>query len=172
MQLADVVERIIAKARSGPSCGRQLDHPRHGQQLLADVDRDKAESLGVPVQDVYTTLQTMFGSLYVSQFPKNSRLFQVILQAEPDYRTTPEDLGQFYVRNRDGQDGAAQGGGHDPLRGRRRHRHALQQLPAAITGAPAPGYSSGQALAAMGRSRRRCCRQASASPGPASHAKR
>jgi len=48
--------------------------------MLAEVDRDKAEVLGVEVQDVYSTLQTMFGSLYVSQFPKDSRLYQVVLQ--------------------------------------------------------------------------------------------
>ncbi len=57
-----------------------------------DVDREKAETLGVPVEDVYTAMQTMFGSLYVSQFTKFSRLFQVILQAEPEYRLKPEDL--------------------------------------------------------------------------------
>jgi multidrug efflux pump len=55
------------------------------------------------VEEAYTTLQTMFGSLYVSQFPKDSRLYQVILQAEPKYRMTPEDIGQFYVKNRDGE---------------------------------------------------------------------
>ena len=71
--------------------------------MLVDVDRDKAESLGVPVQDVYSTLQTLFGSLYVSQFPKSSRLFQVILQAEPDFRTKPADLQNMYLRNRDGK---------------------------------------------------------------------
>ena len=80
------------------------------QQLLVDVDRDKAETLGVPIEDVYSAMQTMFGSLYVSQFNRSSRLWQVILQAEPTYRLKPEDLEQIFVRSKTGDDGAAQGG--------------------------------------------------------------
>ena len=129
-KLEEVTREIIVKARARPDLrGVNSTINTRSRQLLVDVDRDKAESLGVPVQDVYSTLQTLFGSLYVSQFPKNSRLFQVILQAEPDYRTKPEDLQNMYVRNRDGADGAAQGGGDDAAGGGRRHRHALQQLP-------------------------------------------
>ncbi len=100
-QLVSVAQEIVAKARTQQKlAGVSTTANATGQQLLADVDRDKAEVLGVPVQDVYNTLQTMFGSLYVSQFPKDSRLWQVILQAEPKYRMTPEDVGRFYVRNR------------------------------------------------------------------------
>ena len=101
----------------------------NGQQMLADVDREKAEVLGVPVQDAYTTLQTMFGSLYVSQFPKDSRLYQVVLQAEPKYRMTPEDIGRFYVKNRDGDMVPLSALVNTQLRHRPRPRHALQQLP-------------------------------------------
>ena len=101
---SDVVEQIIAKAKTRPElAGVNTTIRANGQQLLADVDREKAEVLGVPVQDAYDTLQTMFGSLYVSQFPKDSRLYQVVLQAEPKYRMTPEDIGQFYVKNREGR---------------------------------------------------------------------
>jgi multidrug efflux pump len=64
-QLAEVVERIIAKARTRPELAWVNTTIRaNGQQLLGDVDREKAEVLGVPVQDAYGTLQTMFGSLY------------------------------------------------------------------------------------------------------------
>ena len=97
-QLSDVAEKIIAKARTRKELtGVSTTIRADGQQLLADVDREKAEVLGVAVQDAYNTLQTMFGSLYVSQFPKDSRLYQVVLQAEPKYRMTPEDIGRFYV---------------------------------------------------------------------------
>ncbi len=75
------------------------------------MDRDKAETLGVPVEDVYSAMQTMFGSLYVSQFNQFSRLWQVILQAEPSYRLKPEDLEQIYVRSKTGRHGPAQVGG-------------------------------------------------------------
>src|SRR5262249_61564183 len=114
------------------------------RQMMVEVDRDKAESLGVPVQDVYSTLQTLFGSLYVSQFPKNSRLFQVILQAEPDYRTKPEDLQNMYVRNHDGQ--------MVPLKAVARMKTTTGAdivtrfnnfTASKITGDSAPGYSSG-----------------------------
>jgi multidrug efflux pump len=89
-QLEEVTRELIAKARSGPSCGREL----HDQHALAPDARRRRPRQGrepraCPCEDVYSTLQTLFGSLYVSQFPKSSRLFQVILQAEPDYRMKP-----------------------------------------------------------------------------------
>jgi multidrug efflux pump len=92
----------------------------------------------------------MFGSLYVSQFPKDSRLYQVILQAEPQYRMTPEDTGKFYVRNLAGK--------MIPLSALVTTHYVtgpdlvtrFNNYPAiAINGAPAPGVSSGQALAAI-----------------------
>ena len=150
-QLAEVVEKIIAEARKRPElAGVNTTIRANGQQMLAEVDRDKAEVLGVEVQDVYSTLQTMFGSLYVSQFPKDSRLYQVVLQAEPKYRMTPEDMGRFYVKNRKGE--------MVPLSAVVRARYVVgpdlvtrfNNYPAiAINGAPAPGVSSGAALAAI-----------------------
>ena len=120
------------------------------QQLLIDVDRDKAETLGVAVQDVYGTLQTMFGSLYVSQFNKFSRLWQVIVQAEPSYRLTPEDLERVYVRSK--------AGAMVPLKAVVTTRYVtgpsivtrFNNFPAVkITANAAPGYSTGQAIAAL-----------------------
>ncbi len=150
-QLSHVVDDIIAKAKARPElAGVNTTIHTTGQQMLADVDREKAEVLGVPVQDAYSTLQTMFGSLYVSQFPKDSRLYQVVLQAEPKYRLTPEDIGRFYVKNRDGE--------MVPLSAMVRTRYVtgpdlvtrFNNYPAiAINGAPAPGVSSGAALAAI-----------------------
>jgi multidrug efflux pump len=150
-QLSDVVEQIIAKAKARPElAGVNTTIRANGQQMLADVDREKAETLGVPVQDAYSTLQTMFGSLYVSQFPKDSRLYQVVLQAEPRYRLTPEDIGRFYVKNRDGD--------MVPLSALVNTRYVVgpdlvtrfNNYPAiAINGAPAPGVSSGSALAVI-----------------------
>jgi len=150
-RLEELTREIIAKANARPQLrGVNSTINTRSRQLLVDVDRDKAESLGVPVQDVYSTLQTLFGSLYVSQFPKNSRLFQVILQAEPDYRTKPEDLQNMYVRNH--------GGEMVPLKAMASTRYVVgadlvtrfNNYPAAkISGGPAPGYSSGQALDAM-----------------------
>ncbi len=150
-RVEQLTREIIAKARHRPELqGVNSTINTRSRQLMVDVDRDKAESLGVPVQDVYSTLQTLFGSLYVSQFPKNSRLFQVILQAEPDYRTKPEDLQNMYVRSRNGQ--------MVPLKAVATTRYVIGAdivtrfnnfTAAKISGGPAPGYSSGQALDAM-----------------------
>jgi multidrug efflux pump len=150
-QLSDVVDKVIAEAKKRPELGGvSTTIHTNGQQMLADVDREKAEVLGVPVQNAYSTLQTMFGSLYVSQFPRDSRLYQVVLQAEPRYRLTPEDIGRFYVKNRDG--------GMVPLSALVTTNWVtgadlvtrFNNYPAiAINGAPAPGVSSGAALAAI-----------------------
>jgi len=150
-QLSEVVEQIIAKAKTRKElAGVSTTIKANGQQLLADVDREKAEVLGVPIEDAYSTLQTMFGSLYVGQFPKNSRLYQVVLQAEPKYRLTPEDIGRFYVKSREGN--------MVPLSALVNTRYVsgpdlatrFNNYPAiAINGAPAPGVSSGEALAAI-----------------------
>ena len=149
--LAAVVDRIIAKAKTRPElAGVNTTIRPNGQQLLVDVDRDKAELLGVAVQDAYNTLQTMFGSLYVNQFPKDSRLYQVVLQAEPEYRMTPEDIGRFYVKSRTGE--------MVPMSALVTPKYVVgpdlstrfNNYPAiAINGAPAPGVSSGAALEAI-----------------------
>jgi multidrug efflux pump len=150
-KLEEVTREIIAKARQRPELqGVNSTINTRSRQMLVEVDRDKTESLGVPVQDVYATLQTLFGSLYVSQFPKSSRLFQVILQAEPDYRMKPEDLQNMYVRNRDLK--------MVPLKAVANTRYVTGAdivtrfnnfTAAKITGDAAEGYSSGQSLQAM-----------------------
>jgi len=150
-QLASQVQQIVAKARQSPQLARvSATISAENRQLLTDLDRTKTENLGVPVSDVYDTLQTLFGSLYVNQFPKNSRLWQVILQAEPDYRLEPRDIDQIYVRNKNGD--------MVPLSSVVRTRWStgpdivtrFNNYPAAkITGGPAPGVSSGQALTVM-----------------------
>jgi multidrug efflux pump len=150
-QLSEIVERIIAKARERKElAGVNTTIRANGQQMLADVDREKAETLGVSIQDAYSTLQTMFGSLYVGQFPKDSRLYQVVLQAEPGARMTPEDIGRFYVKNRSGD--------MVPLSALVTTRYVVgpdlvtrfNNYPAiAVNGAPAPGVSTGAALQAI-----------------------
>ncbi|MFC2972286.1 efflux RND transporter permease subunit [Azotobacter bryophylli] len=150
-QLAEVVGNFVAEAKKRPELGGITStFNAASRQLLADVDREKAVTLGVPVEDVYSTMQTMFGSLYVSQFNKFSRLWQVILQAEPAYRLKVEDLQQIYVRNGTGE--------MVPLKALVTSRYVtgpdlvtrFNNFPAVkITVNAAPGYSSGQALAAL-----------------------
>ncbi|HKE48944.1 MAG TPA: efflux RND transporter permease subunit, partial [Rhodanobacteraceae bacterium] len=149
--LEKVVRAFMAKARARPDLrGINSTINTNGRQLLVELDRERAESQGVATKDVYQALQVMFGSLYVSQFPKSSRLFQVIIQAEPKDRMRPEDLEQIYVRNKAGQ--------MVPIKSVTTSRYVpgasivtrFNNFPAAkITGDAAAGYSSGQALAAM-----------------------
>ncbi|KIG10577.1 efflux RND transporter permease subunit [Caballeronia concitans] len=150
-QFAGIVQDYVAKAKARPELtGVTSTFNASSQQLLADVDRDKAETLGVPVEDVYSAMQTMFGSLYVSQFNRSSRLWQVILQAEPSYRLKPDDLTQIFVKSKNGS--------MVPLKSVVNTRYVtgpdlitrFNNFPAVkITANAAPGYSSGQVIQAL-----------------------
>ncbi len=120
------------------------------RQLRTEVDRSKAEMLGVPVQDIYNTLQTLFGSLYVSQYNKFGRVWQVIMQAEPEYRERPEDINNIFVRQKDGEMvpisavvETAYDVGPDLV------SRFNGFMAAKITGDAAAGFSSGQSIGAM-----------------------
>ncbi len=71
-------------------------------QLFVEVDEAKAISQGVPIADIYATLQSTMGSLYVNDFNRSGRTYRVQLQAEPTFRMHPEDLGKVYVRSNAG----------------------------------------------------------------------
>ncbi|MCP3902850.1 MAG: multidrug efflux RND transporter permease subunit [Planctomycetes bacterium] len=120
------------------------------RQLRTEVDRSKAETLGVPIADVYGALQTLFGSMYVSQYNSLGRVWQVIIQAEPEFREKPDDIRNIYVRQRDNK--------MVPLSALVQTRFDVgpdlvsrfNGFPAAkITGDAAPGFSSGQSIATM-----------------------
>ncbi len=119
-------------------------------QLFVEVNRDKVLKQGVEVGDVYTTLQAFLGGLFVNQFNQFGRQWRVYLQAEGDRRSRIEDVGQFYVRNDDGNMvplttvttvKAISGPAYT-------NRFNLFRA-AQVTGNAADGYSSGQALAAL-----------------------
>jgi multidrug efflux pump len=120
------------------------------RQLKTNVDRAKTETLGLAIEDVYNTLQTLFGSLYVSQYNKFGRVWQVILQAEPRYREKPEDIQNIFVRQK--------GGEMVPLSsvvttefvsGPDLVSRFNGFMAAKINGDAAPGFSSGQSIATM-----------------------
>ncbi|HEV7834715.1 MAG TPA: multidrug efflux RND transporter permease subunit [Caballeronia sp.] len=150
-QLAAVVDDFLAKSKRRPELARVTStFNADSQQLLVNVDRDKAETLGVPVEEVYSSMQTMFGSQYISQFNRSSRLWQVIMQAEPSYRLKPQDLDQIYVRSKTGS--------MVPLKAVVTTQFVtgpdlvtrFNNFPAVkITANPAVGYSTGQVLAAL-----------------------
>ena len=150
-QLGRAVQAFIAAARQRPElAGVSSTYSASQQQLYLDVDRPRAELLGLPVQDVYGTLQAYFGSMFVSQFTQFGRVWQVIMQAEGDYRDEPADLDSIYLTSREGE--------VVPLSAVAERRYSagptllsrFNGFPAAkVTGSAAPGFSSGQALAAM-----------------------
>ncbi|MGD8390803.1 MAG: efflux RND transporter permease subunit, partial [Desulfobacterales bacterium] len=119
-------------------------------QLFIDVDRTKAKTQDIPLNDVFGTLQAFLGSAYVNDFNKFGRTFQVKVQAAPQFRIQAEDISQLEVRNNSGEmvpigtlvDIENTLGPQVMFR--------FNLYPAAtIGGAPAPGYSSSQALALM-----------------------
>ncbi len=68
-------------------------------ELLLRVDENRAYALGVSVTDVYDTISAFFGSLYINDFTRNGKTYRVVMQAQPQFRATPQDLGQAYVRS-------------------------------------------------------------------------
>jgi HAE1 family hydrophobic/amphiphilic exporter-1 len=119
-------------------------------QLYADVDREKTASAGVAINDVYNTLQTFMGGYLVNYFNRFGRQWQVYVAAEGEYRTRPEDMGQFYVRNESGTmvplNALAQ---IENRTGPEFNFRYNEYRAAQIFGGAAPGYSSGQAMAAL-----------------------
>lgn len=103
MRLSGVVNNFIDALKQEPRlAGINTFFRPTVPQLYVEVDEAKALSQGVPVADIYATLQSTMGSLYVNDFNKSGRTYRVQLQAEPQYRMNPEDLGKVYVRSNSG----------------------------------------------------------------------
>jgi multidrug efflux pump len=150
-QTDDAVRAFIAKARQRPELqGVSTTFRSNSQQLFVDLDRNKAEVLGVRVGDVFQAMQAYFGSQVAGQFSQFSRVWFVIIQADADYRARPEDFSKVYVRSSTGA--------NIPLSALITTRYVASPklvtrfngFPAVkITGNPSPGFSSGQAIRAM-----------------------
>jgi multidrug efflux pump len=149
--LEEVVRKFIQAASQRPElAGVQTTFSATERQLYLDLDRSRAELLNVPVQDVFNTLQAYFGSLYVSQFTDFGRIWQVIIQSEPEYRDDPADFSKIYLRSQTGE--------RVPLSAVATARYIagpnvlprFNAFPSGkVTGTAAPGFSSGEAIAAM-----------------------
>ena len=150
-RLFDLTQQFLAKARQRPELtGLNTTFRASSQQLRADVDRDKAVLLGVPVEDVYSALQAQFGSIQVSQFNQYSRVWNVILQSDAPYRQNPSDITRLYTKSTTGQ--------MVPLSAVVTTHYVsgpdlvphFNGFPAAqVTGNAAAGFSSGDAIKAM-----------------------
>jgi hydrophobe/amphiphile efflux-1 (HAE1) family protein len=153
--LYDAAQALLAAARRQPELDpHQLftTFDTSSPEYSYDLDRTKVKLLGLNLSDVFNTLQIDLGSLYVNDFNLFGRTFRVTIQAEPSARADPTDLSRLYVRNSGGQMVPLDTLGMlRPTVGPEYLSHYNVYGSALIDGAPAPGYSSGQAIAAMRR---------------------
>ena len=144
-------QRFIEAARKRPEIGRISTLYRPSvPQVYADIDRSKVLKVGVPISDVNTTLGALLGSAYMNDFNRFGRVYKVYVQAEPEYRRDPKQFGLFFVRGASGNMVPL-----DTLITTREtsgpeftNRFNLYRA-AEVTGVPAEGYSSAQALKAL-----------------------
>ena len=151
--LDQATKAFMAKAYQSPElAGMFTTYQVNVPQLYADIDRTKARQLGVPVTEVFDTMQIYLGSLYVNDFNKFGRTYSVRVQADAPYRARAEDVGLLKVRSNTGE--------MVPLSALMNVRNAAGPeramryngfLAADINGSAAPGYSSGQAQDAIER---------------------
>ncbi len=151
--LNSAMKDVVAKASKTPElAGIFSSFKVNVPQLYIDLDRTKVMQLGVDVQDVFDTLQIYLGSLYINDFNKFGRTYRVIAQADKEFRSRPDDILKLRTRNAEGQ--------MVPLGSVIRISDATGPesaqrynafLSADLNGGAAPGYSSGQAQAAITR---------------------
>lgn len=150
--LLDATQTLLKAARENPTLDATIrtifstDLPK----INLNVDRMKVKVLGIPLTDVFNALQVNLGGMYVNQFNRFGRTWRVYVQSEAEYRRNPEDIGNLYVRNAQGRMvplstlcDVQMVTGPDTLQ-----RYNLYRS-AEVYGGPAPGKSSGEAIAAM-----------------------
>ncbi len=149
--LSKTMQDIQARAHADPALAGVFSNFNIGvPQLYADLDRTKAQQLGVNVQDVFDAMQTYLGSIYVDDFNRFGRTYQVIAQADTPFRSRADDILRLKVRNAEGQ--MVPLGAVINVRETTGPDSALKYngfRSADLNGAAAPGYSSGQAQAAI-----------------------
>jgi HAE1 family hydrophobic/amphiphilic exporter-1 len=149
--LSSNLDTFLTEARKRPEiAGLSTTSLASVPQLYANVDREKVIKQGVAVKDVYQTLQTFMGGLFINYFNRFGRQWQVYVEAEGDYRTRPENVGQFYVRNdKGGMVPLASITRFAPRDGPEFTMRFNEYRAAQINGAATPGYSADQAMSAL-----------------------
>jgi HAE1 family hydrophobic/amphiphilic exporter-1 len=149
--LGDNLTKFLAAARKRPELGQVSTTfiPSVPQEFI-NVDRDKVLKQGVNLTDVYNTIQAYMGGLFVNYYNDFGRTWQVYLEAEARYRSTTNDLGQFYVRNGQGQTVPLSAlAKFENRSGPEFTMRYNEYRSAQINASAAPGYSSDQATAAL-----------------------
>ncbi|MBL4902910.1 MAG: multidrug efflux RND transporter permease subunit [Desulfocapsa sp.] len=145
-------DQLIAEANKDPRIARAYTTYSPNYPMLAiDVDRKKAAALGVEMAELYSTMQAYLGSYYVNDFSKYGKVYKVFIQADKNFRSEVSDIDKLFVKNYNGD--------MVPLStlvkvhfetGPQNLTHYNMYRSITINGSAAPGYSSGQAMAAMG----------------------
>lgn len=152
-QIEDAVKKVVAEAAKHPDLlsGVSTTYSANVPQIFVELDREKSKSLGVPIDQVFDTMQSTFGALYINDFNKFGRIFRVQLQSEADFRSKIGDLRDVFVRSQTTGDMI-------PLSSLVTVKNItgpemverFNIFPAAkLVGGPAPGRSSGEAIKAM-----------------------
>lgn len=146
-----ISDQFVGEARKSPLItGLQTTFRMNAPQLVIDVDRDRAESIGVNIGEIFNTLQVFIGSLYVNDFDYLDRSYRTYVQADSQFRSNPKDINQLYVRSASGSMVpinnlvTTKNTTSAPVIS---HYNLFKSIE--VNGAPAPGVSSGQALAEM-----------------------
>lgn len=153
-EFADITQKFLDKVMEHPAIAVAGTNFRvSAPRLFAQVDRERAKALGVPISEIFDTMQAYFGNLYVNDFLKFGRVYRVQTEASPEYRSSPDDISKIYVRAQSGTTSTMIpldsvvttefNSGPDPVT----HFNGFNS--ALILGNAAPGYSSGQALEAL-----------------------
>jgi multidrug efflux pump len=150
-ELAAVTGKFMEEAAKRPElAGLNIPLRITQPQIYVELERTKTKMMGVPVNDVFTALQAYLGSLYINDFDKFGRVWRVYLQAEPEFRRDPLDIGRIYVRNNEGQMVPLAGVVSTSYQAGPNIVPRFNGFPAVqITGGPAPGYALGDSMNAM-----------------------
>jgi HAE1 family hydrophobic/amphiphilic exporter-1 len=150
-ELADATDSLVRAGNSRKDLtGLFTGYTANDPQFLVTIDREKAKSLHVPLQQITDTLSTYMGSTYVNDFDFNNRSYRVYVQADQRFRSQPKDIKEYYVRS--------ESGAMIPLDNLAKVTQTITPQvishynlfrSAEIDGSTAPGYSSGQAIATM-----------------------
>jgi len=149
--LAEVSAQFIREASQRPEIGNVFTtYSANVPQRYMDINRDKALKAGIPLQDLYSTIGAFLGGAYVNDFNRFGRLYKTYVQAEPEYRLNEDQLGLFFLKNKEGQSVPLSSfvTVEDISGPEFTYRYNLYRA-TELTGSPAKGYSSAQALAAL-----------------------
>lgn len=148
-EISTVTRAFVQKINALPSVKRAFTiFNANVPQRYVDIDRDKAISMGVPIGDIFTTLQTQLGGVYISDFNKFGKSYQVKLQAEQSYRKNEQDISKLYVRTQAGDMvPLATLVKIKPIFGADVLTNYNMFGAVTINGVPADGYSSGDVIA-------------------------